>query len=107
MAAPAVGATASTLYLASLGNLRPGILWICSCVLGFALFLAMFAFSHYFLFSLGLLAIVGLARALRDRRLAKRADERYQTAKELREDLAALRPRPRRGFGSLVKRLFG
>lgn len=59
MAAPAVGATASTLYLASLGNLRPGILWICSCVLGFALFLALFAFSHYFLFSLGLLALVG------------------------------------------------
>jgi predicted MFS family arabinose efflux permease len=59
MAAPGIGATASALGLASLGNRRPGILWICSCVLGFALFLGLFAFSHSFAFSLVFLAWVG------------------------------------------------
>jgi MFS family permease len=59
MAAPGAGATASALYLASRGNFRPGILWICSCVLGFALFLGLFAFSQSFMLSLGLLALVG------------------------------------------------
>ncbi|HEY2987868.1 MAG TPA: MFS transporter [Candidatus Binatia bacterium] len=59
MAAPGAGATLSALSLASMGNLRPGILWICSCVLGFALFLGLFAFSHSFILSLALLALVG------------------------------------------------
>jgi predicted MFS family arabinose efflux permease len=59
MAAPGIGATASALGLASLGNRRPGILWICSFVLGFALFLGLFAFSHFFAFSLVFLALVG------------------------------------------------
>jgi predicted MFS family arabinose efflux permease len=59
MAAPGAGATLSALCLASMGTLRPGILWICSCVLGFALFLGLFAFSHSFVFSLAMLALVG------------------------------------------------
>ena len=59
MAAPGFGATLSALCLASAGSLRPTLLWICSCVLGFALFLGLFAFSHSFVFSLCLLALVG------------------------------------------------
>ncbi|MGH7829722.1 MAG: MFS transporter [Candidatus Binatia bacterium] len=59
MAAPGAGATASGLYLASRGNFRPGVFWISSCVLGFALFLGLFAFSRSFILSLGLLALVG------------------------------------------------
>ncbi len=39
--------------------MRPNILWICSCVLGFALFLGLFAFSHSFVFSLLSLTLVG------------------------------------------------
>ena len=59
MAAPGIGATASALGLASLGNRRPGILWIASCALGFAVFLGLFAFSYSFVLSLLLLALVG------------------------------------------------
>ncbi len=59
MAAPGVGATVSTLCLASLGIARPGILLICACVLGFSIFLALFAFSHSFAFSLVLLTLIG------------------------------------------------
>ena len=59
MAAPGIGATASALGLASLGNRRPGILWIASCALGFAVFLGLFAFSYSFVLSLVLLALVG------------------------------------------------
>ncbi|TMA10831.1 MAG: MFS transporter [Deltaproteobacteria bacterium] len=62
MAAPGLGATGAALVLASLGNLRPGIAWICFCVLGFAFFLALFAFSHSFIFSLMLLALVGFCQ---------------------------------------------
>lgn len=62
MSAPGFGATGAALVLASLGNLRPGIPWICACVLGFALFLGLFAFSHSFLFSLALLALVGFCQ---------------------------------------------
>ncbi len=59
MSAPGLGATISTLCLASLGIVRPGPLLICSCALGFALFLALFALSHSFIFSLCLLTLVG------------------------------------------------
>lgn len=59
MAAPGAGATLSALGLASAGSLRPSLLWICSCALGFAVFLGLFAFSHSFVFSLCLLALVG------------------------------------------------
>ena len=59
MAAPGIGAAASALGLASMGSFRPGILWICSCALGFALFLSLFAFSQSFIFSMVMLALVG------------------------------------------------
>lgn len=59
MSAPGAGAIISALCLASTGTFRPGIVWICSCVLGFSLFLGLFAFSHSFIFSLALLALVG------------------------------------------------
>ena len=58
-AAPGIGATVSSLVVASLGNIRPDILLIASSVLGFALFLALFAFSHSFVLSLGLLILSG------------------------------------------------
>lgn len=59
MSAPGLGATIAALGLASLGNRRPSVPWICSCVIGFALFLALFAFSHSFVLSFSLLALVG------------------------------------------------
>jgi MFS family permease len=59
MSAPGAGAIVSALCLASTGSFRPGIVWICFCVIGFALFLGLFAFSHSFIFSLALLALVG------------------------------------------------
>jgi predicted MFS family arabinose efflux permease len=59
VAAPGVGATLSALTLASLGTMRPGLLWICSCALGFGLVLGLFAFSHSFAFSLAMLALTG------------------------------------------------
>jgi MFS family permease len=59
MAAPGAGATVSALFLASRENSRPGFLWICLCVLGFALFLGLFAFSHSFLLSMIFLVLVG------------------------------------------------
>ena len=62
MSAPGFGATCAALFLASRQNLHPGIPWICSCVLGFALFLALFAFSHSFLLSLALLALIGFCQ---------------------------------------------
>jgi MFS family permease len=58
-AAPGIGATASSLVVASVGNIRPDIILIAFCVLGFALFLALFAFSHSFVLSLGLLILSG------------------------------------------------
>jgi MFS family permease len=59
MAAPGIGATILTLTLASLSNRRLGILWISSWVLGFAFFLGVFSFSHYFILSFISLALVG------------------------------------------------
>ena len=59
MAAPGAGATVSALFLASRENSRPGVLWICLCVLGFSVFLGLFAFSHSFLLSLIFLVLVG------------------------------------------------
>jgi hypothetical protein len=49
----------SALSLASTGSFRPGIAWICFCVIGFSLFLGLFAASNSFVFSLVLLALVG------------------------------------------------
>ncbi len=62
MSAPGFGATGAALVLASLGNRRPGIPWICSCVVGFGLFLGLFAFSSSFALSLALLAMVGFCQ---------------------------------------------
>jgi MFS family permease len=59
MSAPGAGAIVSALSLASTGSFRPGIAWICFCVIGFSLFLGLFAASHSFIFSLVLLALVG------------------------------------------------
>ncbi len=59
MSAPGVGAIVSALSLASTRSFRPGILWICSCVTGFGLFLGLFTFSHSFIFSFVFLALVG------------------------------------------------
>jgi MFS family permease len=68
MSAPGVGATVAALGLASLSKLRVGIRAICFCALGFALFIALFAFSHSFVLSFIFLAMVGFcqiaARAL-------------------------------------------
>ncbi|HVO92451.1 MAG TPA: MFS transporter, partial [Terriglobales bacterium] len=59
MSAPGVGAIVSALSLASTKGFRPGILWICSCVTGFGLFLGVFTLSHSFALSFVLLALVG------------------------------------------------
>jgi MFS family permease len=58
-AAPGIGATTAGLWLASLGDYRPSLVWVCAFVLGYGLFLGLFAWSHYFVFSLGLLVSVG------------------------------------------------
>ena len=59
MSAPGAGAIVSGYVLASTGSFRPGIWWICFCVIGFSLFLGFFAVSHSFFLSLVLLALVG------------------------------------------------
>jgi hypothetical protein len=68
MSAPGIGATAASLFLASVNKLRVGTRSICACVLGFALFLTLFAFSHSFVLSIVALTMVGFcqlgARAL-------------------------------------------
>ena len=62
MSAPGVGATVAALFLASVKNLRVGIRWICTCVLGFAFSLTLFAFSHSFILSFAFLAMVGFCQ---------------------------------------------
>jgi MFS family permease len=62
MSAPGLGATLAALTLASVKNMRVGIRWICLAVLGFALSLALFAFSHFFVLSLLFLAGVGFCQ---------------------------------------------
>jgi MFS family permease len=62
MSAPGIGATIAALVLASVSKLRVGTRAICSCVIGFALSLTLFAFSHSFIFSLIFLASVGFCQ---------------------------------------------
>jgi MFS family permease len=62
MSAPGIGATVAALVLASVSKLRVGTRAICSCVIGFALSLTLFAFSHSFIFSLIFLASVGFCQ---------------------------------------------
>jgi MFS family permease len=57
-AAPGIGATAAGLWLASLGDYRPSLFWMCFFILGYGLFLGLFAWSHYFILSLGLCIIL-------------------------------------------------
>ncbi len=62
MSAPGFGATMAALVLASVKTLRVGIRWICACVLGFAVSLTLFAFSHSFILSFVFLAMVGFCQ---------------------------------------------
>jgi MFS family permease len=62
MSAPGVGATIAALTLASVNKLRVGISSICYCAMGFAVSIALFAFSHYFLLSFFFLALVGFCQ---------------------------------------------
>ena len=62
MAAPGIGATVGSLFLASVNKLRVGTRSICACVLGFALFLTVFAFSHSFVVSIVALTMVGFCQ---------------------------------------------
>jgi MFS family permease len=62
MSAPGFGATLAALVLASANNLRVGVRSICVCVLGFAVALTLFAFSHSFILSFGFLAMVGFCQ---------------------------------------------
>jgi predicted MFS family arabinose efflux permease len=59
MSAPGVGATVAGLWLASMGSASPNLFWVGACVLGYAIFLALFALSRFFTLSLFLLLAVG------------------------------------------------
>jgi MFS family permease len=62
MSAPGIGATIAALVLASVNKLRVGTRSICFCVLGFGLFLTLFAFSESYVFSFIFLALVGFSQ---------------------------------------------
>jgi len=62
MSAPGVGATLAALVLASVNKLRVGVRSICASAVGFALSLALFAFSHNFILSFLFLAMVGFCQ---------------------------------------------
>jgi len=62
MAAPGVGATLAALFLASVQTVRVHLRWICGFVLGFAISLSLFAFSHSFVLSFLFLAMVGFCQ---------------------------------------------
>jgi MFS family permease len=59
ISAPGIGAIAAALGLASLGNVQPNPFWVCALVLGYGLFLGLFAISNVFFWSLILLVSVG------------------------------------------------
>ncbi len=62
MSAPGVGATVAALVLASVNKLRVGIRSICVSSLGFAVSIALFAFSHNFFLSFLFLAMIGFCQ---------------------------------------------
>jgi MFS family permease len=62
MSAPGVGATVAALTLASVNKLHVGVRAVCFCALGFALFISLFAFSHFFILSFFFLAMVGFCQ---------------------------------------------
>jgi MFS family permease len=62
MSAPGVGATVAALVLASVNKLRVGVRSICFSSLGFAVSLALFAFSHNFFLSFLFLAMIGFCQ---------------------------------------------
>jgi MFS family permease len=62
MSAPGFGATLAALVLASVNKMRVGLRWICAFVIGFALSLGLFAFSHSFVLSFSFLAMVGFCQ---------------------------------------------
>jgi MFS family permease len=62
MSAPGVGATVAALVLASVNKFRVGIRSICTCAIGFALSIILFAFSHQFILSFVFLALVGFCQ---------------------------------------------
>src|ERR1043166_6094982 len=62
MAAPGVGATLAALFLASVQTVRVHMRRICGFVIGFAISLALFAFSHSFVLSFLFLAMVGFCQ---------------------------------------------
>jgi MFS family permease len=59
MSAPGIGATIAGLWLASVGQASPNLFWVGALVLGYALFLGLFALSPFFILSLFLLLSVG------------------------------------------------
>ena len=59
MSAPGVGAIGAGLWLASLTSVQPNPFWVCALVLGYGLFLGLFAVSNFFILSLVLLVSVG------------------------------------------------
>lgn len=62
MAAPGIGATAASIWLASVDKFRVGTRAICYCVFGFAAALTLFAFSPWFILSFVFLAMVGFSQ---------------------------------------------
>ena len=59
MSAPGIGAIAAGLWLASLSNLQPNPLWVGALVLGYGIFLGLFAISNVFILSLIFLVSIG------------------------------------------------
>ena len=59
MSAPGIGAIVAGLWLASLSNLQPNPFWVCALVLGYGIFLGLFATSSFFILSLILLVSIG------------------------------------------------
>jgi MFS family permease len=59
VSAPGIGAIAAGLWLASLSNVQPNPFWVCALVLGYGIFLGLFALSNFFILSLILAVSIG------------------------------------------------